>query len=156
MAGKELVNASTGEIIELPKNASVPTSWVEAEKLIGSIVEFEGSPYEVISKDDLIDVPFLIVDIRVNPNGEFGEFVSVCGLLEDPERRPFVINDGSTGLAEQAKGLVNGGRRAGILVKGGLRKSEYMYQATDLDGNPMKDEKGKDVKPIPATTYYLA
>jgi hypothetical protein len=113
VAGSEVaVNEATGEMVALPKNASVPTSWAEVEKLVGSIVEFEGSPYEVIDKETLIDVPFMIVDIRVNPAGEFGEFVSVCGLLEDPKARPFVINDGSTGLAEQAKGLVADGRKA--------------------------------------------
>jgi hypothetical protein len=166
MAGKEVtpvkggtavVASDTGEMIELPRNASIPTSWAEAEKLIGSIVEFEGSPYQVTDKADLVGVPFMIVDIRVNPKGEFGEFVSVCGLVEDPDKRPFVINDGSTGLAEQAKGLVADGRKAGILVRGGLRVSEYMYEEKDFDGNPVIDPKTKKAKPpLPAKTYYLA
>lgn len=132
----------------------VPKTWDEVAEAIGTIVEFEGSPYEVVDKETLLGKPFLIVDIRLNTSGEYGEFVSICALTEANDR--IVFNDGSTGILAQAKDLLGQGLVAGVVVKRGLRKSEYTYQETDFDGKPVIDPKtGKEKPPTPATTYYL-
>lgn len=140
------VDEETGEMIQLAPTM-MPRSWEEVEEALGGIVEYEGSFYEVVGKDSLVGTRFLITDIRVNPDGEFGPFVSICALLED--NKAVVFNDGSTGVAEQAREMLRNGRKAGIICNKGLRKSEYKYQQKDFDGNPQGPE-------IPATTYYIA
>ncbi len=146
----------------------VPKSWEEIEEAFaeeGGILTFEGSPYMVIDKEKLVDVPFMIVDVRVWRSDQFGrDAVSVMLMTKEPldtdridpmtgekeERNLFVINDGSTGIFEQVTGMVaRSGRKGGIMCPGGLRKSEYTKHLEDPFGN----ETPKDIQ---ATTYYVA
>lgn len=126
-----------------------------AEQHYGEIIEVEGSPWQVIDKAKLVGVPFMIADARLY-DGKFGEAIAVMLMTEKPldpdderDKGRYVINDGSTGVKEQLLGMIRRtGRKGGIMVSRGLRASEYMFQQTDFDNNPIGPE-------IPATTYYL-
>ena len=124
-----------------------PTSFEQVfEHFGGELVEIEGSPYKVVKKDQLVNVGFVITDVRFY-EGTYGPAVAICGITRDNEL--FVFNDGSTGIFEAIKATVaKTGRRAGILVANGLRASHYKKEIVD----GMTDE----VKEIDATTYYFA
>lgn len=76
-------------------------------------------------KDRLLGQDFVILSFDFNPGTGMGPFVSM--LVVDVDNRKFIINDGSTGVYaqldkfHQARPEIGGG----IMVKGGLRKSEY-------------------------------
>lgn len=141
----------------------VPETWEEvAEAFQGELIEFEGSPWKVIDKKDLVGVPFVIADVRAY-EGKFGnDVVAVMALVkgDDDKPRRVVFNDGSTGVKDQVFHMIRStGRKSGILCEGGLRASEYTYEPRDLDGNSLVGKKGLDGKIIeatPAVTYYVA
>lgn len=114
----------------------------------GEIIEFEGSAWELLKdKSKLVDVPFMIADVR-HYDGQFGGAVAVMLITQQPlpgfDSCNYVINDGSTGLYQQVVNMIyNAKQKTGILCKRGLRASSYDYEAPD--GNI-----------IPATTYYVA
>jgi hypothetical protein len=99
------------------------------------------------NKDRLVDTAFVILSFSIN-DGDFRDaegflqkFVSVRVVTRSGDK--YWFTDGSTGIARQLRDYVEmGGRKAGLLVKQGLRKSEYTF--TDANGNEQ-----------PATTYYL-
>lgn len=141
----------------------VPKSWEEIEAAfsdVGGLITFEGSAYQVIEKEQLLDIPFAIVDVRIWSSDKFGrDAMSVMIMTKDPlltgrtdpvtgereERQLFVINDGSTGIFEQVKGTISRtGRKGGFICPGGLRKSEYVYH------DPFGNDPDKQ-----ATTYYI-
>ena len=94
---------------------------------------------DVVKKEQLVGVPFLVVDVKFHNDGEFGPFAAILCLGNDGKR--FVFTDGSTGVYRQ---LVELAERfddrplAGIACRKGLRASEY-----EKDGRK-------------AVTYYLA
>lgn len=114
------------------------------EATFGALVDASelGDGYQLIKeKDQLIDTPFIIVDFKF-ANGDFSEFVAVKLVTEDS--RKLVLVDGSTGICAQLKSLATKyNRYGGVVVKGGLTRSDYTFT----------DEKGKE---SPAKTYYLA
>ena len=114
-----------------------------------------GTGFKVLdNKDRLIGVPFVILSWRFNDGdyetapGEKGVFVSCEVVTKHGEK--YIINDGGSGICRQLN-MVSAQRQErnhphpqnGLLVDGGLTKSEYEYT----------DEKGKT---SPATTYYLS
>ena len=113
-----------------------------------------GTGYDLAEKGTLVGVPILLQEWKFNP-GDFGLFVSVVGMTEDD--RKFIINDGSTGLAEQLWRVTEQRKRKGhprpqthLIVKSGLRESSY-YRHPD-------GTISKQPQPLPyvkATTYYL-
>lgn len=131
-----------------------------------------GSGYHLVrgkeNKAKFVDVPFIIEDYRINPDWKFGEGVTLfirTGVQVAFEGRPydkFILNDGSTGIAQTivdrhvAKGL-KGNRMSGpaILCKRGLTMSEYdVNDPTD----PEKKRKLIDPatgQPTKGVTYYL-
>lgn len=125
----------------------VPNSWQDvAEFFEGELIEFQGSPYTVVKKDVLIDLPFLITDVRFYESHQYdSEAVAICCITEAGDK--WVFNDGSTGVFQQVKHMVSTSKRkAGILCKG-LRKSTYETEIPDgFDG---------DTKTIEATTFYI-
>lgn len=132
----------------------MPTTWGEfVDSNTGELIEFEGSPWAVIKKEALLDVPFIIADVRVY-KGKYGDpVVAVMCVTETPlpgtEKAMYVFNDGSTGVYEQVVGMIKTtGKKSGIICKKGLRKSDYTYTEHD-------SFEGTD-KEIPATTYYVA
>lgn len=107
-----------------------------------------GDGFAVLSKEGkarLCGVPLLLMEWAFRP-GDFGTpFVSVRLAARNPDggMSRYIVNDGSTGIAEQlAKFTKKTGRMGGLLVKNGFRKSEYDYT----------DETGET---RPAVTYYL-
>lgn len=86
-------------------------------------------------KDKLIGVPFIIVGIRQNESEYDDEKVYSVVRLVTERGSKVVIVDGGTGINSQVTNLPES--VGGILVPGGLRRSDYQYE-------------GK-----PASTYYL-
>jgi hypothetical protein len=144
----------------------VPRTWDElveyAAENYGEIIEIQGSPWEVVDKAQLVGVPFMIADVRAYFSDKFARDVVAVMLmtenaLPDTRGNHYVINDGSTGIFEQITQMIRStGRKVGISCSGGLRVSNYEYQETDLDGEPMLDSKGKPKPAIQASTYYIA
>lgn len=99
-------------------------------------------------KVQLIGVPcvFLSWSFAASEVGERGEFVTVRVVTEDG--RKVVVNDGSTGIYQQLKDYTTetNGRDGGLIVRRGLRKSDYTYTVTE------GKDKGKEKA---ATTYYI-
>lgn len=145
-----------------------PKSWEDIAKAFegeGGIITFEGSPYAILDKKLLLDIPFVITDVRIWHSEKFdNDAISVCLMTKDPlttgrvdpitgekeERTLFVINDGSTGLMQQVLDAVGRtGRKAGFLCANGLRSSTYTVEVSD----PFEPDKAP--KSIEATTYYI-
>jgi hypothetical protein len=133
----------------------VPVSYEDALADIaaftgGEIIEFQGSPYEVVDKESLIDIPMVVLDYKFTP-GKFGEdFVSVVAITENDKR--VVFNDGGTGVRAQFEHMATQNpRRFGIHLPNGLRKSTYPI---DKDGSPVP--YGSPDAAAEASTYYVA
>jgi hypothetical protein len=124
----------------------------------GGIIEFKGSPFTLIRKDEkgmLENQPFTVVDTRWYESKQFGNMVvAVMLITDDPIKgeNKFLFNDGSTGVRQQMEAMVtHTKRRGGFRCPRGLRASHYtVWDKVDLDGAPMKD-----AKEIEATTYYI-
>ena len=118
-------------------------------------LSFESSPWQVVDKSALVGRAFLAVQWQFRESKEYpgSEFVSVYIITQDKinGQDHFVLNDGSTGICAQLRGLTNSRNsrgqknpQAGALVRGGLKLSEY--DRTDASGVVIG--KGK--------TYYLS
>ena len=113
-----------------------------------------GSGFKVLEdKDELLKIPFLILEWRFNPGkyindlGEKTDFVSITLVTKHNEK--YILNDGSTGIAAQLRDLTDRtGSYGGLLCRNGLRVSRD-YEVRLPDG------KGGE-KTILGTTYYLA
>lgn len=111
-----------------------------------------GDGFTLLGKDDkgrLENVPMLLLEWAFRP-GDFGTpFVSVrvAARQSDGSVGKYIINDGSTGIAEQlARFTKKTGKMGNLLVKGGLRKSEYDKELPDGKGGTYTTH---------ATTWYL-
>lgn len=94
----------------------------------------------VENKDDLVGVPFIVLSAKVR-DGDHGPYMSAIIMLRD--NSTLILNDGSTGIQTQLGAYLEAGMAFPMLVKGGLRRSDYTYE--DEDGNKK-----------PASTYYLS
>lgn len=91
-------------------------------------------------KSKLVGKRMVIISVGIN-SGNFGLFVTMAVATEDGKL--LIVNDGSTGIRDQVKDLIQTtGRWGGWEVSKGLRVSRYEYV----------DEKGNE---IPAETYYI-
>lgn len=87
-------------------------------------------------KNALVDIPMILVS-WLFAEGDFGNDYCIARVVTG-EGKKFVITDGGTGFASQIRDYEKRtGRTAGLLVKRGLRRSDYV------------NEFG------PGTTYYL-
>jgi len=119
-----------------------------------------GDGFEVLDekeKGQLVNQPFVILASSLNPDGEYGEYISLRIMTKDG--RKLVLNDGSTGIKDQAKFIMNERPTlAGLVCAKGLRSSDFSFcencktvgkrgaaQCSSCGHSPMK----------PATTYYL-
>lgn len=75
-----------------------------------------------LAKAKLVNVPFVITDWRRSP-GDYGPFYSLRVVTSLNER--LIINDGSTGIAQQMYAIDNAGYSGAINCKHGLTKSDY-------------------------------
>lgn len=107
-----------------------------------SISEY-GTGFEVANQKDLVNVPFVIVDARIVPaeKSDYGKDFLVFFAFTNTNRK-LIINDGSTGLCEQAKGI-GVENLIGTVHEKGLTVSEYDHIAPDGTRTP-------------ARTYYFA
>ncbi len=99
-----------------------------------------GDGFRVANEEDerrLIGVPLMLLEWRWN-DGDFGEFVSIVAVAQgaDGQATKWILNDGSTGIREQVRDFeTKYGRNGGLMVRQGLRVSDY---TTDLDtGKPI-------------------
>lgn len=130
---------------DLRNITSFDEAFAAAADVYGGVVDAStviGTGFDVLDRDDkaqLIGEPFVIIEMQFNPSAEFGgEFVSFAAVTE--HNRRVIVNDGSTGICLQLRNWFDEtGRNGGLLVKGGLRKSDY---------------PANDVRPA-GTTYYL-
>lgn len=112
------------------------------------------------SKAKFVDVPFIIVDYRINNKWTWGPGVSlmiktaVPVVFEGHKYDQFILNDGSTGISEQiqSKELAVGHHLGPILVKRGLTRSDYDVVDKET-GEPITDPATGKV--IQGTTFYL-
>lgn len=112
-----------------------------------------GSGFDVLPTDKkgkLVDEQFVIIEWHFS-KGDKGEFVSLAVMTA--EGKKLIVNDGSSGIRDQIHDLENRGVEAPVLVKRGLRVSEYWYD--EETGEKFKNESdGDNLKK--AETYYLA
>lgn len=119
----------------------------EKEGGIVDAAEELGDGFVVIEKNKLVGKSFIILNVmfpesdRLDADGSPLRFAVVRIITEDKER--YVFTDGGSGVyATLDEWCTTAGKTGGLLVRGGLRKSEYTY----TDGNGRKQ---------PAVTYYL-
>lgn len=152
---REWANMSTAEQLEIFQRPQGPSlSALEGLNFDDLLQEAEVAKSDVTvlnqdDKDQLIGKPFIIVSVKVN-QGNFGPFVTLTCLGKGNEK--FVINDGSTGIADQMADLV---RRFGpekpIYVPNGLRRSDYF-----VDNDTQAISKDPRPNSFKQSTYYLA
>lgn len=145
------LDSATFSDAELRGIGSFEEAMALASDKFGGIVDAAseiGSGFVMLdNKDKLIGEPFIILSMSF-PEGDFRDADGVTShfvvaRLVTQHNDHFVITDGGHGIYSQLDEFyVRSGKSGGILVKGGLRKSEYEY--TDDKGNVS-----------PAVTYYL-
>lgn len=102
------------------------------------------------NKDELLGKQFIVISAQF-AKGDFGGGAEFCILRVVSTAGKFIVTDGGTGIATQVRDCIaRTGDAAGLLVKRGLRKSEY---DTDKDGKPTSDKALVEGKGV---TYYLA
>ncbi len=128
-------NSSVYDTTELRSISSFDDAIALATDKFGSVddaAEFMGTGFEVLDtkrKDALCGIPFVILSMDFN-DGEQGPFVSCVVVTKDNRR--LILNDGSTGVyAQLDEWFVRTGKGGGLLVNGGLRKSEYKKDLPD-------------------------
>lgn len=148
---KKMTDAKTKEIANLTRDedalASITTLDDAFTLLAGagvSVTEAKdlGSGFVVLDKNEknqLVGKGFIVIGAGFH-NGDMGEFVSLHVVTEDGGK--FIINDGGTGIKDQAKRYAEKGKLVGLLCRKGLTRSDY---ETEING-----------KMTPATTYYLS
>lgn len=126
--------------------------WGSLEKMatgkdvaVASTADF-GTGFSVVDtkqKGILIGVEFAIVGIEFH-DGDNGEFATLHIVTKDG--RKLIVNDGSTGICQQARDIVKRapkGKRLIVMCPKGLTRSDYTYV----------DEAGEEHA---ASTYYLS
>lgn len=97
-------------------------------------------------KDSLVNVPFVIIDWRINPNGRFGSFATL--FIKTVDNRNLILNDGGSGIPDQLEELKANNFTGIIQCRHGLSVAtypafEYQY---DNDGNAVRDDEGNHVR----------
>lgn len=121
-----------------------------AQRELGGIAAADqeiGNGFSILDndrKDILVGAPMLLLSWNFNI-GDFGPFVSAMVVAKvGGQTLKYVLNDGSSGIFRQLDEYSNRtGRMGGLIVRKGLRVSEYEYE------DPQSGEKR------PAKTYYL-
>lgn len=113
----------------------------------------------ITDKNVLIGIPFLIVQWRFNEGDYSSEFVSAELVTQAGDK--IILNDGSTGIYRQLRGVtdqrIKAGKTAnayaGLAVPKGLTRTDYWFNE-DTKETSSKPQTGKGWGP--AKTYYLA
>ena len=91
-----------------------------------------GDGFALLSNEDkakLIGVPLLLMEWRENM-GDFGPFMSIrlVARNRDGSMAKYILNDGSTGIAEGLRQFTQRtGKTGGLALRNGLRVSEYTF-----------------------------
>ena len=96
-------------------------------------------------KDLLTGRPMLLMEWSFYEGDFGGNFAAIRAVVQNPDKSVsrYIFNDGSAGICEQlARYTKRTGITGGLVVRQGLRRSDYTY--TDEEGNER-----------PASTYYL-
>lgn len=146
------------------------TSFADAIDLAGEqfgtvddAVDVLGDGFILMSKEDkakLVNLPLLLLEWSFYPSEEHGgEFCSIRLVAqgENGSIGKYVVNDGSTGLAETLRNYTaRTGRQGGLLVRKGFRESSYAYCddcRVAVSDTHKSDEPAHSVGR--ARTYYL-
>lgn len=152
--GSEVTTRNNGQLevgrmfddSSLRKITNFDEAFAAAQEMYGDVVDASttiGTGFDLMQtdeKDQLVGEPFIVLEIKFNWSDQYNqEFVSFVAVTEHGRR--VIVNDGSTGIYAQLRSFVDEyNRYGGILVKGGLRRSDY----------PATDDR-------PAgTTFYLS
>lgn len=105
-------------------------------------VEEFGGGIPRISKDSLIGVPFVILELKELDSDRNGGTYFFCHIITMDGREGF-FSDGGVGIPETLRNFVRTtGQRGGLVCKNGLSRSDY-------DADP---DTGRPA----GTTYYIA
>lgn len=147
-AGSELRQMSFDQIAALFEGRTVDVTEVIESDAIGEILNGD-------EKSRLLGQPFFILDYRFN-EGDQGEFVSMRVVTRSGDK--YVVNDGSTGIFAQMKGVAEKGVTSGIACRHGLRKSDYKY-CPECRETLKKGETScgfhPEATPKAASTFYI-
>lgn len=160
-------NAKTEEMIVEPNDvfmsrdaldsfdASNVADWLENLGLSEEDLQVAGSDWELTDKDDLVDLPFVIVEWEHKPSQQFGGMYAIVRAVIPESGAKVVFADGGSGVASQLlktsterrdKGLPSNTWQHGLNVKHGLTRSDYDAHTSNVTGEV-----------VPAgTTYYLS
>jgi hypothetical protein len=141
------------EAVRLATEAYGPV--VQADQEIGDGFAILGDK----SKGRLVNVPLLFMEWSFYP-GDFGtQFVAARVVARNPDGgvSRYIVNDGSTGIADQlAAYSKRTGKYGALMVKKGLRVSEYTYcelcRVVNCELPDAHKSMGQHKK---AETYYL-
>lgn len=122
-----------------------------------------GNGFSVLKdKGTLVGVPFVILEWQER-EGDFADSGFMSALVVTKGGEKWVVNDGSTGIADQLREVTrrreSEGRnnpRAFLSVPGGLTRSDYFRNETTGDIARTRPEGAPKGEWIPATTFYLA
>lgn len=120
-----------------------------------------GNGFEMIEKkDSLIGVPFIILDARFS-DGDYGTFV-ICEIITKDNFKGVII-DGSMGIREQVRALIEERTAAGvehaasgIVVKRGLTKSDYYRNVNSGDIEKNLPDGARSADWEKGSTFYLS
>lgn len=130
---------------------------------LGSGEEISDGFESTKDKDRFINTTFVIIDWNKFTSTDFGSAEVMTIRLMTLAGEKYRISDGSTGIAQQLADITavrlkgnHPAPNAGVIVKGGLSKSEYWV--SEADGKAMTEAEAeatpKDLKKK-ASTYYL-
>lgn len=127
-----------------------------AQELGAEIVESKvlGDGFSLLEdKDYLVGKPCAFISWG-SSEGDYGEFVSIRVMAQEKNGTvgKYVINDGSTGIAEQLRMLSQDNPNRMVVAPRGLRVSKYDKELYDPN-DPNADENGMVTKR--AKTYYV-
>lgn len=167
---------TTGEVMAVPSTFSREelsgiSSWDDAMRLAqaeyGTIVTADteiGDGFRLADEDDkkwLVGVPLFLLEWTFRA-GDFAEdYVSIRAISQNPDgaSTKWIINDGGTGICRDLRDFSQKtGRFGGLLVRNGLRVSEYMVDNETkqvLSKGEYKDAVAEGRKTFPASTFYL-
>lgn len=159
------VNTATGEVVEsvpIPDDATLASldSIGAVRDLMGpeaTDASDLGSGFAILEDHDtLIGRPCMFLFWSFRP-GDFGDdyvsaHVVTFDMADGKITGKYIVNDGSTGIREQLRGL---NTQKNLLAKRGLRKSSYTYCEQCKTVVPKGDDHVKGHKLIPGATYYV-
>jgi hypothetical protein len=132
-------------VTENPNLSVVPADWQAKMKEYGwqlhDVEEFGGG-IPRISKDSLLGVPFVILELKELDSDRNGGTYFFCHIVTMDGREGF-FSDGGVGIRETLTAFVQQTeQRGGLVCKNGLTRSDY--EADSESGRPA------------GTTYYIA